>query len=209
MKTRVNTFKMSAAAILLILSCSACGKVRYPANYILNFPQPIIQSKAPARRSGTVLVREFSCPGYLCRGPIVFRPSPEEVGFYEYHRWAVNPRIQITQFMAETLQVQSLFDQVTRSEKGIKAAYVLSGQIERLEEVDSGREVAVECVLSAELTDAQTGSAIWSDRASETLPVSQRYVRGVVNTLTHASHDAVDSLVKSLAEEIYRHSLKP
>jgi len=201
MNTRTNICQISAAAILIILFGSACGKVRYPANYILDFPQSTIQDKAPTPRSGTVLVREFRCPGYLCRGPIVFRPSPEEVGYYEYHRWAVSPRLQITELMAETLKVHSLFDQVTVWEKGLKADYVLSGQIERLEEVDRGREVAVECVLSAELTDAQTGLILWSDRASETLPVSQRNVRGVVNALAQTSHNAAGSLVRSITKK--------
>jgi ABC-type uncharacterized transport system auxiliary subunit len=103
--------------------------------------------------------------------------------------------------MAETLKVHSLFDQVTVWEKGLKADYVLSGQIERLEEVDRGREVAVECVLSAELTDAQTGLILWSDRASETLPVSQRNVRGVVNALAQTSHNAAGSLVRSITKK--------
>lgn len=202
MKARIKIFEISTATILIVLFATACGKVRYPANYILNFPQSTVQNKASTPGSGSVLVREFRCPGYLCRGPIVFRPSPEEVGYYEYHRWAVNPRLQITYLMVETLQAQSLFDQVTLSEKGIKAAYVLSGQIERLEEVDRGREVAVECVISAELADSHIGSVIWSDRASETLPVTQRNVKGVVNALTQASNNAVDSLVKSMVKKI-------
>jgi ABC-type uncharacterized transport system auxiliary subunit len=202
MKGQVKIFKISAAAILIGLLANACGKVRYPATYVLTFPRSTVQGQELKLRSGTVLVRDFRCPGYLCRGPIVFRPSPEEIGYYEYHRWAVSPGLQITQFMAESLQVQALFDQVRPYEKGIEAAYVLSGQIERLDEVDRGREVAVECVISAELADSHTGSVIWSDRASETLPVTQRNVKGVVNALTQASNNAVDNLVKSMVKNI-------
>jgi ABC-type uncharacterized transport system auxiliary subunit len=202
MKLRVDSFQVVAAAILIICLTSACGKVRYPAYYILNFPQATAQSKASKQLPGAVLVREFQCPEYLCQGPILFRPSPEEVGHYEYHRWAVSPRIAITQFMVETLQEQSIFDYVSPYESGIAAAYSLKGRIERLEEVDSALDVKVECAISAELIDNKTGSIIWSDRASETLPVPQRNVKGVVNALTQASHTTVGNLVQSMMKKL-------
>ncbi len=203
MKIRADNFQVFAAVILVIFLTTGCGSVRYPANHVLNFPQPAAKGKVSGLRAGTVLIREFRCPQYLCRGPIVFRPTPDEIGYYEYHRWAVNPRIAITQFMAETLRAHSLFNDVTSYERGIEATtYILRGQIERLEEFDSGRDVRVECAISAELVDAQTGSVLWSDRASETLPVSQKNLSAIVNALTQASQMTINNLAKSMANKL-------
>jgi len=202
MNNRTSICGLLAVLLPSILLISACGKVRYPANYILNFLKPTAYIKAPQGGLGTILVREFRCPEYLCRGPIVYRPSPEEVGFYEYHRWAVNPSQSVTQLMAETLQAQSLFGHVALYEREIEAAYVLNGQIERLEEVDNGRNVVVVCAISAELFDTRAGSIVWNDRASETLSVQKRNVRGVVNALTVATQTTVEHLVKSMATRL-------
>jgi len=35
-------------------------------------------------------------PDYLRQGASVYRPSPEQVGFYNCQRWAVNPREFVT-----------------------------------------------------------------------------------------------------------------
>jgi hypothetical protein len=104
--------------------------------------------------------------------------------------------------MVETLQARSIFDHVSPYESGIAAAYSLKGRIERLEEVDSALDVKVECAISAELIDTKTGSIIWSDQASETLPVPQRNVKGVVNALTQASHTTVGNLVQSMMKKL-------
>ena len=148
------------------------------------------------------MVREFRCPEYLCEGRIVYRSSPEEVGFYEYHRWALNPREAITQYVEEGLRAQSLFKSVAVHERGAEAAYVLSGDIERLEEVDQSRDVSVVCTISAQLLDARTRSVVWSHTASETVHVEKRDIRGVVSGLSSAARTAADRLLNSLMEEL-------
>ena len=130
--------KKLAIAVVGALVLTGCGSVRYPSSYLLNLPTRGHQVAPPQTVLGPVAVREFRCPEYLCEGRIAYRPSPEEVGFYEYHRWATSPRQAITQSMADALQAESLFKSVSVYERGIEAAYVLTGNIERLEEVDQG-----------------------------------------------------------------------
>jgi ABC-type uncharacterized transport system auxiliary subunit len=179
-----------------------CGKVRYPQSYTLNIP------KSPPRTSplpvvlGPLAIREFRCPEYLCEGRIVYRPSPQEVGFYEYHRWAMSPRKAISQLIADSLRSQSLFVSVVFNEAGAGAAYVLSGNIERFEEVDEGRDVRAVCSVSAQLIDARTISVVWSHTASATVPVVKRDVAGVVSSLSAAARITVDRLVESMEKEL-------
>jgi hypothetical protein len=79
---------------------------------------------------------------------------------------------------------------------------VLKGNIERLEEVDEGRDVRVVCTISAELLDTQTKSIIWTHTESQTIAVEDRNVAGVVSSLSTAAGMAVDNLVKSLSESL-------
>ena len=184
------------------LVLAGCGSVRYPTTYVLNFPPPVPQVATSNGALNPVAIREFRCPEYLCEGRIVYRSSPEEVGFYEYHRWGMNPRQAITQYLEEGLRSQSLFKSASVHERGSEAAYVLSGNIERFEEVDENRDVRVVCTISAQLLDTRTRSVIWSHTASETVPVEKRDVRGVVSSLSAAARTAADRLLKSMNEEL-------
>jgi cholesterol transport system auxiliary component len=191
-------FGVAFAGVLLL---EGCGPVHYPTNYLLNLPAPAVRTPGPARAFGTVAVREFRCPAYLCDGRIVYRPNEEEVGFYEFHRWALSPREAITQFVVDDLRAQSVFQTVSPSEKGVNPAYVLSGNIEKLEEVDQGRDVRAVCTLFAQLADAHTGSVIWSKTASKSVAVEPRNITGVVNSLSDAAQVSVDELVESIAAQ--------
>jgi ABC-type uncharacterized transport system auxiliary subunit len=194
--------KSLVVAFMGALVLTGCGSVRYPTSYVLNFPPPTPRVAPSNGVLGPVAIREFRCPEYLCEGRIVYRPTPEEVGFYEYHRWAMNPRQAITQYLEDGLRAQSLFKSVAIHERGSETAYVLSGDIERLEEVDQGRDVRVVCTISAQLLDTRTRSVVWSDTASETLPVEKRDIRGIVSSLSAAARAASDRLLKSMTEEL-------
>jgi ABC-type uncharacterized transport system auxiliary subunit len=114
----------------------------------------------------------------------------------------MNPRQAITHYLEDSLRAQSLFKSVADHERGSEAAYVLSGSIERLEEVDEGRDVRVVCTISAQLLDTRTKSVVWSHTASETIKVEKRDMKGVVSSLSAAARTAADGLLKSMTEEL-------
>jgi uncharacterized lipoprotein YmbA len=194
--------KNLVVAFMGALVLAGCGSVRYPTSHVLNFTPPIRQTAPPNGALGPVAIREFRCPEYLCEGRIVYRPSSEEVGFYEYHRWATNPRQAITQYVEDGLRAQALFKSVAVHERGSDAVFVLSGNVDRLEEVDQGRDVRAFCAISAQLLDTRTRSVVWSHTASEMVPVEKRDIGGVVSSLSAAARTAADSLLKSLAQEL-------
>ena len=192
----------------VVIACVAmqisvgCGHVRYPTNYVLDFPPAAAPVRPLPEPHGALAIHEFRCPQYLCEGRIIYRPTPEEIGFYEFHRWAMNPREMITQFIAGRIQSEQLFQSVALQRDGVEPAYVLEGNIERLEEVDQGRDVRAVCTISAQLIDTKAKSIIWSHTASEAVVVENRNVAGVVSSLSLAARMTVDSLVKSLGETV-------
>ena len=55
--------------------------MRYPNYYTLNLPAP--PDPPPAENAhASVAIREFRAPAYLRQGAIVYKPSPEQIGFY-------------------------------------------------------------------------------------------------------------------------------
>jgi ABC-type uncharacterized transport system auxiliary subunit len=196
---RLRTPLMALAGTLAL---AACGPARYPKSYVLSFPtstppvSPLLQARGP------VVVRDFQCPEYLCEGRIVYRPSAQEVGYYEFHRWATNPRQMITQYVAYAIQTTALFKAVALDEVGIQPAYLLTGNIQRLEELDQGGDVRAVCTISTQLINAETKSVVWHHTATETVPVQSRNIPGIVSSLSTAARMTVDDLVKSLQETL-------
>ncbi len=203
MRNRRERAMRAGFALVGALAISACGSARYPAYYTLHF-EPSTQAPASERGMGTLAIKELRCPDYLCEGRIVYRPTPAEVGFYQYHRWAISPRAMIAQYLAERVRARSLFTSVSGDESRTATDFVLSGTLERLEEVDDARQVAAVCTISAQLVDTRTGAVVWSGMATERVPVEQRDVAGVVNGLTTAVRATVDRLVTDMELELGR-----
>jgi ABC-type uncharacterized transport system auxiliary subunit len=148
------------------------------------------------------MFRRFRCPDYVCQGRIVYRPRPEEVGFYEYHRWATDPRDLITMYVGDRLRTENLYRHVAADERGIEPEYIFAGSIDRLEEIDEPGHVRVVCALSAQLIEAQTGVIMWSGAASEIVSVEERNVAGVVRSLSSAVQPSVDKLMSSMTQQV-------
>ena len=185
-------------ATLTISACLlGCGRTRFPAYYTLHVPAAVDMPTAGDARP-SLAVREFRSPEYLHQGAIVFRTSPEQVGFYLYHRWAVDPREFVTEAMIDRLRATGRSAEVTAYDGRSDADFVLSGRLEQLEEVDYEGGVRVEVALSAQLTDPRTDKTVWANAASESSRVEKRNVPAVVADMSQAIDRAIQKLLASL-----------
>ena len=183
--------------MILLAALSGCGRLRYPAYYTLNLPAP---PDPPAGESvrNSIAVREFQSPGYLRQGPIVYRATPEEVGFYEYHRWAADPRMLVTTAVVDHMRANGQFSKVSMYDGRPNNDYVFSGRLEKLEEVDYQAGVNVEVAISAQITRVSTGATVWSNAVSEMRPVSQRKVTAVVSEMNRTMDLAINKLLSTI-----------
>jgi ABC-type uncharacterized transport system auxiliary subunit len=189
----------ACAAALLMASCG--GKILYPKYYTLEIPPAPARAVNGTRFSGIVAVRRFDSAQYLRQGRIVYREAPEEIGFYEYHRWADDPAQMVTTAMIESLRSARLFSLVKPYDGHDQQDYLIVGRLERLEEIDYGNAVRVVAKISAELVNLRTGSTEWSDDAAETLKVDKANVNSVVLEMSHAVQKSIDHLVASLDQQ--------
>src|SRR6202030_125780 len=122
MRRTVTTIVFSLAALVILASCG--GRVRYPNYYSLNLPAP---PDPPAAENvhAALAIREFRAPAYLKQGAIVYKPSPEQIGFYAYHRWAINPCEFVTNSVIERLRATGTFSHVKLYDGRPDIEYVL------------------------------------------------------------------------------------
>ena len=190
---------IATLATLTISACLMCcvGGTRFPAYYTLHVPPAVDVPSAAAGRP-SLAVREFRSPEYLRQGAIVYRTSPEQVGFYQYHRWAVDPREFVTNAIIDRLRATGRFAEVRADNGRADVDFVLSGRLEKLEEVDYEGGVRVEVALSAQITEPRAGKTVWANAASESTQVEKRNVPAVVADMSQAMDRAIQKLLTSL-----------
>jgi len=179
-------------ALAVLSGCS--GKMGRANYYTLNLPAPP-DPPAAEKANATVAIREFRAPAYLRQGPIVYKPSPEQIGFYAYHRWAIDPCEFVTQSIIARLGATGTFSHVKHYDGQPDAGYVVSGRLEKLEEIDYEGGVKVEVAVSAQMTRVDTGTIVWSKAVSEVGEVNQHDVPAVVSEMSHTMERAIEKLL--------------
>src|ERR1700693_3361462 len=199
LRRTVTTIVFSLAALVILASCG--GRVRYPNYYTLNLPAP---PDPPAAENvhAVVALRHFRAPAYLGQGAIVYKPSPEQIGFYAYHRWAINPCEFVTNSVIERLRASGDFALVKPYDGRPDTQYVLSGRLEKLEEIDYAGGVKVEVAISAQMTNLPTGRTVWSNAASEVGDVNKRDVPAVVSEMNSTMERAIRKLLSPMPADV-------
>jgi ABC-type uncharacterized transport system auxiliary subunit len=178
-------------ALIILCGCSA---VKYPNYYTLDVPPP---PDPPARGNlhATLAVREFRSPEYLRQGAIVYKTSPEQIGFYNYQRWATDPRGLVTSAVADRMRASGNFTQVKPYDGKPDIDYILSGRLDKLEEIDYEGGVKVEVAISAQMVQLSTGATVWTNSVSEVGQVDKRDVPAVVAAMNRTMDHAIEKLL--------------
>ena len=199
MRRIVTNSVFCLAALVILTGCG--GRVRYPNYYTLNLPappDPPVAEKAHA----SLAIREFRSPTYLRQGAIVYKASPEQIGFYAYHRWAIDPRDFVTNSIVERLRASGAFAHVKSYDGSRDVDYVLSGRLEKLEELDYQGSVRVHVAISADMTSIATGAIVWSNAVSEMGDVNQRDVPAVVSEMNRTMERAIEKLLTPMPADV-------
>jgi len=194
-KKVLNMLALTLAVVTILTGCG--GKIRYPAYYTLNLPAP---PDPPAKESvrTSIAVREFQAPSYLRQGPIVYRSTPEEIGFYEYHRWAVDPRTLVTGAVVDHLRASGQYSTVSMYNGHADNDFIFSGKLEKLEEADYQAGIKVDVAISAQIISIKSGATVWSNSVSEVGTVSQRNVPAVVSEMNRTLDLAINKLLSTV-----------
>jgi uncharacterized lipoprotein YmbA len=192
MKKKLTAMSFVLIALITLAGCG--GAVKYPKYYALHVPPP---PDPPAQEGvrASLAVREFRSPAYLHQGAVVYKTSPEQIDFYNYHRWAVDPREAVTDAVVDRLRASGNFTQVKLYDGRSDFDYVLTGRLEKLEEVDYEGGVRVEVAISAQMTNLASGTAVWTNTVDEVGTVGQHDVPAVISQMNRTMERAIEKLL--------------
>ena len=192
---------MTVCWVLIMVGLLAgCGSERVPPTRYYKLDIPPAPAPAGPSTSASLRIEPFRSTRLLRQDRIVYRPSPVEVGFYEYHRWAEPPNDAVTKALADQLIRRRVFRSVQVSGGAEKADYVLKGSIDRLQEVDYKGAVRVQVLISAQLEDPVQRRIIWSSAASSESAVAKSDVQAVVAAMGQASQQSIVRLTTDVTK---------
>lgn len=194
-----QVFSCKALAAAVAVGCLACGASAPPTQYYaLNLPRP---APATTRLDHTAILMPIRAGEIARQGRIVYRESPHEVGFYEYHRWAEDPEVSVAAALARELLARGTFASVTPFDGRTQGDFILRGELRRIEEIDYESPVKAVVEIALELVDADTSRVVWSDSAYAEGDIPTAEVRAVVARLSASAEQAI----KDLAGQIDSH----
>lgn len=191
-----EVFWCKALGVAAVASCLACGASGPPTRYYaLDLPR---SPPAAERLAHTAVLMPIRAGEIAGQGRIVYRESPHEVGFYEYHRWAEDPEDSVADALASELLARGTFASVTPFDGRTQADFILRGELRRIEEIDYEGPVKASVEISLELVDADTSRVVWSGNAAAAEDVATAEVRSVVERLSASADQAIKRLAGQL-----------
>ncbi len=195
------------ALTLVAGALAGCGGTRPSKYYQLEVPQ--VPSAAGARDPYPValLVGRVTAPHLYRDDRIVYRTGPEQLGTYQYHRWAEPPTEMLEAILLRMLRNSGRYRTVQSLRSNARGDYIVRGRLQNLEEISAG-SLAARVAFEIELYEIKTGTTVWSQFYSHDEPVNGKGVAEVVAALDRNVQHGLELITAGLDQYFATHSPK-
>lgn len=208
MKPAAADFRLSAAlgalvALLasLALALGGCyfAKPMDTKYYVLDYlPTPTPERLTKGPYPFTLRMRDPTIAEAYRRTQIVYRQSANQMQFYSYHLWAVDPDRMVGDMVQKHLKAARLFDNVTRNVENYVPDFFLSTDVQAIEEYDAKEQWYAHLSIEFQLEDAKTNQVVWKNVFDLRKTVAQQEPMFVVRELSYLLETINERLVKEL-----------
>jgi ABC-type uncharacterized transport system auxiliary subunit len=202
------TWKMyfdMVAALLLCAGLAGCGAARSSKYYQLTIPDnnaadPPASNVYPV----SILVGPLNTSHLYREDHIVYRSGGENMGTYEYQRWAEPPAEMIQDVLFRSLRSSGRYRSVISLRSSVRGDYLLHGHLYDFEEI-SGSSMAGRLTLELELRDTKSGVTLWTHLYNHDEPAAGKDVSAVVAALNRNVQRATAEFAASLDQYFATH----
>ncbi len=196
------------ALIVIVMAAgamAACGSTRPSKYYQIEVPEtpPAASNPWPV----ALLLGRISAPHLYRDDRIVYRTGPEQLGAYEYHRWAEPPTEMLEDALLRMLRASGRYRTVQPLRSNARGDFILRGRLHHFEEV-SGGSLAARVAFEMELYEPQTGTTVWTHFYSSDEPVQGKEVAQVVQALDRNVKRGLQEVTTGLEQYFSAHPPK-
>ncbi len=195
---------VAGAAFMACLAClglNACffGKPTESKYYVLDYvPTPTKERLEKGPYPFTLRVRDCNIAEAYRRSQIVYRQSANQMEFYGYHLWAVDPDRMIGDLAVKHLKAARLFENVTRTVESYIPDFYLGADIQAIEEYDNKDSWYAHLAIEYQLEDAKSNQIVWKKMFDLRKTVAQQEPVYVVRELSFLLETMNDRMTKEL-----------
>lgn len=165
---------------LFALSLIGCGSSRPIKYYTIQVPPPPAISTNPYPVS--LLVAGVSGAEIFQDTPIAYRIGNNEIGTYQYSRWAEPPVEMLKGKLIRVLSSSGNYQSVAGLGTTSDGQFVVRGRLYAFEEVDGGNITGL-VSMEFDLCERKSGKVLWSHYYSQSEPVEGKSISAVVTAL--------------------------
>jgi ABC-type uncharacterized transport system auxiliary subunit len=194
-----------AAALLLCACLVGCGAARSSKYYQLTLPgENAADPPAANVYPVTILVGPLNTSHLYREDHIVYSSSGENMGTYEYQRWAEPPAEMIQDVLFRSLRSSGRYRSVYSLRSSMRGDYLLHGHLYDFKEVNSSGTLG-RLTLELELRDTKSGTTVWTHLYNHDEPASGKDVSAVVAALNRNVQRASAEFAASLDQFFSTH----
>jgi cholesterol transport system auxiliary component len=138
---------------------------------------------------------------------IVYGNGAEQLGTYEYQRWAEPPAEMIEEVLLRELRASGRYRAVYYRRSNMQGDFALRGRLYDFKEVDGGK-MSARVTLELEMRDLKNGATVWTHYYTHDEPTSGKDVPAVVAALDRNVQRGVKEVVESLDQYFASHPVK-
>ena len=205
-----KSIKFLSSLGTLLFACilaSGCGAARPNKYYQLTIPGSDADPPSDPHPL-TLLLGPLQASHLYREDHIVFSSAGEDMGTYEYQRWAEPPTEMIEEVLFRMLRASGRYREIYPLRSNTHGDFLLRGHLYDFKEL-TGSSLSARVALELELRDIKTGNTVWSHFYSHDEPVGGKDVSAVVAALNRNVHRAVLEFQSSLDQYFSTHQQNP
>src|ERR1700674_3017086 len=195
------------AVALVIGFLSGCGAARPSKYYQLTVPSGSAQVEKGEAVPVTLLLGALMTSHLYREDRIVYGSGSEQLGTYEYQRWAEPPTEMIEEVLLRQLRASGRYRAVYYRRSNMQGDFALRGRLYDFKEI-SGGQMSARVTLELEMRDLKTGATVWTHYYTHDEPVAGKDVSVVVAALDRNVQRGVSEVVASLDQYFASHPIK-
>jgi ABC-type uncharacterized transport system auxiliary subunit len=198
---------LNGALVLLIVFLTGCGAGRPSKYYQLTVPASSASVEKPGTVPVTLLLGGMMTSHLYREDRIVYGNGPEQLGTYEFERWAEPPAEMIQGVLLRQLRASGRYRAVYYRRSNMKGDFAIRGRLYDFKEL-TGSQLLARVTMEFEMRDLNTGATVWTHYYTHDEPVSGKNVPSVVAALDANVQRAVGEVVAGLDQYFASHPMK-
>jgi len=183
---------------------SGCGAARPSKYYQLTVPGDLAPVADPNPYPVTLLLGALTSSHLYREDHIVYSSGAQNMGTYEYQRWAEPPTEMMDEVLFRQLRASGRYRAVNSMRSNARGDYLLHGRLYDFKEV-SGNPLVARVAFELELKDTKTGATVWTHFYGHDEPVRGKDIAAVVAALDHNVQSGIGEMKAGLEQYFAAH----